>query len=457
MINNIIIFMFICVALWLYKKNRHFELLFLIAVAYVLLPVVKIGDNRGLNSAYVVTLVECVVFLLELLKKRIVVNKLSGSYLIMMLLGLFVAGIGWLVNGNPSLGQLIHFFGMGQYIIGAFMYSVFIKTFSLNKRSLMRTICKAIVILNYIMALIQLLVWDMGEPLTRQLYVYAGKEKPLKETCEAGVGFVRAFGTFYSPSVLGIISLLMSTFFLHDILKEKRIGKENVIFYMASIGLGLLAFSKLAIIGVFLVWGLTFVFELLQKEFKNLWKLLGKTLGMIIATFLVIGSFQCMIGFSGYVNWYYLKAINISVAMESRYQNIVDHNEEETKVNQKKDDTTDYEEVEEATGNLKDTFSVFLEHPFIGVGPNAIKGEFLGDSEYITILHNGGICMFLVYAIFYGTLIVYLFLKKYSRELFVLLAIGMGGISMLVFSYSCVIPFLAFCIYNDENKVKNLG
>ena len=80
----------------------------------------------------------------------------------------------------------------------------------------------------------------------------------------------------------------------------------------------------------------------------------------------------------------------------------------------------------------------------------------MGDSEYITLLHNGGGMCFVIYAVFYGGLIIGYYLQEKYQELFILVTIGIGGISMMIFSYSCIIPFLSFCICVDkEEKILN--
>ena len=149
------------------------------------------------------------------------------------------------------------------------------------------------------------------------------------------------------------------------------------------------------------------------------------------------------------------------MALGSRYENLIEGNYTENTWETEKGDNGQKEidqgeEKERHTGNLSDTFEIFKEHLFIGVGPGQVRNEFVGDSEYITLLHNGGVMCFVIYAVFYGGLIMGYYLQEKYQELFILVTIGIGGISMMIFSYSCIIPFLSFCICVDkEEKILN--
>ena len=152
------------------------------------------------------------------------------------------------------------------------------------------------------------------------------------------------------------------------------------------------------------------------------------------------------------------------MALETRYGNIfsgLNENEEikNTIEAEKIESVISTETVEDSTstednvqreGNMEGAFGVFVKHPIIGVGPLPVEGEFMGDSEYISILHDGGILRFLTYGYFYCGLALYYFLRKCNHELIMLVGIGMGAVSMMVFSYGCIIPFMAYCICEQE-------
>ena len=450
-INNFIIVFVVLIIAYFNIKKEYEKSVCILGVSYVCSPAIKTGNGIALNSSYLLTLV-CVMMILHIIvNKKIYIDKTAIQYFVAMNMGLAVIGIALLVNGNPKWRDIIHFAGMEQYIVGVYSLVTLIKTHRLNKRVVFRKIITGVIILNYIIGMIQLFNWNLGEKITRQLYVYGGKDAPIN-TMKNEVGrFARIFGTFYSPTVLGVISLIMLTFMAYELISDEEKFAQNAILYIASLGLGLLAFSKLTIIGVFLTWILEFVLLLMKRKIQFIRKHV-RTLGITILTFLVIGTLQCMIGLGPYVGYYYFKATNIKVALGSRYENLIETEKGEN--GQKEIDQG--EEKERHTGNLSDTFEIFKEHPFIGVGPGQVRNEFMGDSEYITLLHNGGGMCFVIYAVFYGGLIIGYYLQEKYQELFILVTIGIGGISMMIFSYSCIIPFLSFCICVDkEEKILN--
>ena len=116
-----------------YRKQKMSWLLVTIGVSYVCMPVIKYGVDSGLNSAYVITLVSFLMFVDSFLKGKLCLEKKHGRYLISMIVGVGFAFIGWIVNGNLILSGVIHFVGMLQYILGVFIFSVFIKSYAVNK------------------------------------------------------------------------------------------------------------------------------------------------------------------------------------------------------------------------------------------------------------------------------------------------------------------------------------
>ena len=454
MINNIIILFTMVIAVIMYKKGKINWLLITIGVAYICMPVVRYGVNSGINSAYVITLVCFLIFLDSFFKRKLYFGKKQLSYLISMVIGVIFVFVGWLVNGKIILSGLIHFAGMLQYILGVFIFSIFIKSYSIDKKSLYKKIFTIVILLNYCMGIIQLFNWELGEKVTRQLYTYAGKSAPLDSTGVELGKFVRIFGTFYSPTVLGVVSLLISAFFLHEVIKQRKILSFDAAMYMVSVGLGLLAFSKITIIGSFLLLIINILLAVIQKSLKGKVSIYFRALALLVSVFVCIGSLQCALGLGNYVRYYYFKVSNIIVAMETRYGNLLSNSNEKNaneslKIEEAENNVGNKEKTE---GNMNSAFDVFRKHPIIGVGPMSVEGEFLGDSEYISILHNGGILSFLTYAYCYGSMALYYFIKKCNHELIMLMGIGMGAVSMMVFSYGCIIPLVAYCICDYEKN-----
>lgn len=80
------------------------------------------------------------------------------------------------------------------------------------------------------------------------------------------------------------MSLIMLTFMAYELISDEEKFAQNAILYIASLGLGLLAFSKLTIIGVFLTWILEFVLLLMKRKIQFIRKHV-RTLGITILTF----------------------------------------------------------------------------------------------------------------------------------------------------------------------------
>lgn len=453
-INNIIIILVVVYIIVQYQKKQLNNVCVALMVAYVCLPVIKFSGERGINSAYIVTLVICVLFGIQLIKKNIIFDRISTLYLAAMSLSTGSVVVGWLVNGNPKASDIINFTGIGQYILGTYLFSRLIAIFNLKKDEVMVKGIKWILGLNIIASIVEIASWKIGNLFIRQFYAYTGKEGPINvEATRAG--FVRVFGTFYSPSVLGVMSLLISTYILFTIIEKNKIILEYVVLYCCAVALGLLAFSKLAIIGTPLVMGISIVYITIQERKIKVLKLMLKMCAIMLLPYIIVVSLQWCLGYHGPVKYYYRTAFNISKAMESRYANIDEPSSDEPSNAESSNDASNNKTSndDEKEGIVSSATQIFKEHPIIGVGPAPIKNEFLGDSEYIGVLHNGGLTNFAIHLILYSVLGIYWMCQKGNRELFTLLAIGISGVSVMVFSYGCVIPFLASCIIKNEENI----
>ena len=472
MINNIIIFTILCVCILLYSQKKIDKMLIVIGISYVCMPVIKIGVNNGINSAYVLTFVLTVLFVHSFLFKRLIFRKEQLVYLISMVLSVLLICIGWLLNGVPSLSGLIHFAGMSQYILGVFIFSVFVSSYDVEKKDLFKKIFGGIILLNYVLVFLQMVYPILGKEITKYLYTYEGKTAPLEAVDFEWSGrFVRSFGTFYSPTVLGIVSLLLAIFFLREITERKKVLKLDVVFYVLSVGLGLLAFSKMAIIGNIIIIFINVLLEVGKNKGRRVSCIALKTVTIILIVYFGTAGLQCLLGFTPYVQYYYIDKLNVFAALETRYGNLFSSSEmdmetetnaveiessvieTETSVIETEAEVNNIEdEIPVIEGNTLEAFDIFRKHPIIGVGPMSIEGEFLGDSEYISILHNGGILAFGAYGCCYGYLILWSFVKKRKAELLTLFGVGMGAVSIMVFSYGCIIPFVAYCLCEHKTK-----
>lgn len=105
-------------------------------------------------------------------------------------------------------------------------------------------------------------------------------------------------------------------------------------------------------------------------------------------------------------------------------------------------------------GNLTDTFQIFREHPWIGVGMFPIKDEFLGDSTYAAMLHNGGVlgfaCFLLAAAYHFSRIIK----KKDYTAMFVCLSLLLGGIGMSLLTHPLTLVVVGYIQGEWKQKTK---
>lgn len=460
MINNITILLIIVFIVILYIKRNYEKSLVVIGSLYIVSPVIKLSGNIGFNPAYIITLTLILIFCVEIKRKNIKLKKMQLGYLICTQLGAFIIILAGIISNNISIANITHFIGSEQYIIGVFLLSVLHNRENINtEKCFLNTILIGIFV-NVCFGFLQMFSVTIGGYLTKHLYTYEGKESQINDVIQGSKRFIRIMGTYYSPTVLGIFSLLASSYFLGSIAKDKH-NKKNYIFYSFSLILGLFAFSKTVIIGVWFLLISLFIFLLINKDFMYK-KKLKKIIKIVIMTFgvyLFVCIFASSIGLGSFVRYYFFQASNLGTAMDSRYGNILESNTSSTFSSGTSlnsyiiTNTPIYNSSTNSSdiandGNLKDAFEVFLEHPILGVGANPINGEFVGDSEYISILHNGGILCFLIYALFFLALLIKRFKENDIKSILVLLVLGMGCFSLPVFSLACTIPFLAYVIKN---------
>ena len=102
---------------------------------------------------------------------------------------------------------------------------------------------------------------------------------------------------------------------------------------------------------------------------------------------------------------------------------------------------------------MLDAMTVIRQHVLIGVGPAQVSGEFIGDSQIINALHDGGVLNALCYGLFYLWLFLSALKKQdYSRALMVV-CLGLSCLSLPVFTYACTIPLVGYCITMDDKNL----
>lgn len=456
LINNAIILLAsLSLGFFLFKKKYNVACALSI-VFYCCLPVAKWG-SYSMNSAYFITAVLGVFYIIAFKRKEIRPLLWQRIYLGLMSAGIVFMAIGWIAFGRATFSGLASFAGALQYMLGAFFLSVVMslcKKSGLSLRRAMYSAFTSITVLNGAFALFQLAFYKPALFATYQLFVSPIRKGPIISAISTG-RFVRAFGCTYTPIFLGVISLCVCAFILGDVIVCPKRNVRRALLFAASSIVGLMALSKTIILGIIIqlvLFVLLLVFgSLKEKKIRiNLNKIISVSLTYILITviaFSAVYAFGVAAGNGEYVNHYYSSLLDPARALDSRYSGIFADNDA---------DREKSEDENEMHGITLDAFEVFSEHPVVGVGPQAVKGEFLGDSQFIIVLHDGGILMFLCYTLYYAALFfACLSGKKNLKIIPVLGALGACCLSIPAFYSACTIPFSALIIPDDEKLQLN--
>ena len=456
LINNAIILLAsLSLGFFLFKKKYNVACALSI-VFYCCLPVAKWG-SYSMNSAYFITAVLGVFYIIAFKRKEIRPLLWQRIYLGLMSAGIVFMAIGWIAFGRATFSGLASFAGALQYMLGAFFLSSVMslcKKSGLSLRRAMYSAFTSITVLNGAFALFQLAFYKPALFATYQLFVSPIRKGPIISAISTG-RFVRAFGCTYTPIFLGVISLCVCAFILGDVIVCPKRNVRRALLFAASSIVGLMALSKTIILGIIIqlvLFVLLLVFSSLkEKKIRiNLNKIISVSLTYILITviaFSAVYAFGVAAGNGEYVNHYYSSLLDPARALDSRYSGIFADNDA---------DREKSEDENEMHGITLDAFEVFSEHPVVGVGPQAVKGEFLGDSQFIIVLHDGGILMFLCYTLYYAALFFACLSGKENLKIIpVLAALGACCLSIPALYSACTIPFSALIIPDDEKLQLN--
>jgi heme exporter protein D len=132
-ISNIIIFILIAFIFYLYFHKKYEWFIVILGVCYCILPSFKYGHNNGIDSAYFITLLILIISIIEILRtKKIILNKLQLSYLLMNVIVILIYMIAWLINGCHKFSDLVAFCGIGQYVMAIIGISYLINLFKVD-------------------------------------------------------------------------------------------------------------------------------------------------------------------------------------------------------------------------------------------------------------------------------------------------------------------------------------
>jgi hypothetical protein len=305
---------------------------------------------------------------------------------------LSVARFGASVLWIPILGWL-------RFLFLLVLFNEFV-----DRGTIFKVLAAAITV-NLIVATSQLFVPGALE-MSHQLYAKES-QTVLDKYLEKGL-IPRAPGTLGSPVNLGVLSLISFALAFERIM---RLGYtlRRIFVAVVATSTGILALSKTAILGIPLIFAtgalLKLSGSLVQKISVSLRGLLV-TLGLL--------------SLSGIGVW------QLITYLSERGLNIIRY------IGFLQDPLRAFETRYAGTGNttLDVTMEVVSANWFTGVGFTAPRGEFLGDSTYVLVLHAAGIFGALLVAALYANLGIRILRKKLLMLLLPLFALGATGFAL---------------------------
>lgn len=423
-----IINIFICAALYLtilytWSHRRFDKCMSWILFGYFCCPVFKCGSLE-VSGSYFITLM-LIIFCAEYLQSGKARLNREG-YPLFQIVSIALMLMAGVINGVFGTEIIVPLIGILNLAVGTFGCMLLFRRTNNPLLVLRKAVVRAN-ICHILFSALQLTNTSAGYKITKQLYVTVNRSKPIDNMMEEAGAFRRIFGATFSPTILGGYVLLAFSFVFALILLEKGKEKNNLILLLSIILLGFLAFSKTAIIGMPVV-GFIFLMRSLICGGTQYRKLFFQFMVLLLVAFggtVLVAVYFERLGVVQYYFGLFLKPLQI---FQNRYGSSTD------------------------MGNLNVTsgtagmLTAFMKHPVIGVGMVAILDEFAGDSQYLSLLHDGGIVLFVITLSFYIS--VYMRQRKVKGlpQMMILFAVMLVSWATNVLTVITYIPFISFCI-----------
>ncbi|NLL65182.1 MAG: hypothetical protein GX239_05170, partial [Clostridiaceae bacterium] len=423
--------------------KKRYDFGFVISFLYLTTaPVFELG-SLSINSSYLLTALLAILFVAELILKR---QRLPWhapiyGFAFIMLIVVVAYTIGYLQHGTASYKSFaMAIFGEINVIVLVFLLTLLL--LNLDRDRLKRTFGSAIgifLIINIGLVIYQKVNFVGAYRFMDEFYVSNHRFKPLFMMWRAD-GFDRVMGSFFSPVLFGATLLLIVAVLLSYVVTHKfsKITVLATVGIMTSSVIGILSFSKTFMLGVPLIFLVAVVILLFNRRERSV--RLGRLgilflLTVAVYGFVYIALPEHMVNVKNYYYGFLLKPFG---SLSSRYEGI----SESTVNNIAKEEVTSGHE-----GIATDAFGIFKMHRFFGVGPVPIRGEFLGDSQFIVTLHNGGLVAAGAYFIFYFYLFVQAFKAQDLMRILVIAVLAMGSFASTMLTLPSTLPFIALLIY----------
>lgn len=428
-----------------YLADKSRQCLRAVIFGYFCCPVFKMG-TFAINGTYFISMILFVMCAMEYKRNKIRVTQKVRYFILFEVYTLVLMVFNGFMNGIVNRGILVSFAGQMNIAIGILGCTLLYQLAKDPMEVLIRAIMYAN-IFHFLMGIFQLLSAEMGYFVTYQLYAYEGRQGPLNVTRDIGA-FQRIFGASYSPTILGAYILVSIAFLMAVVLTGKAVKMEKILLLLAlSLVVGLMAFSKTVIIGIFIIFFIEIVWCAFHMSQCNK-RYLFWCASIIAGGFLLVTAVAFSTRLWGQVQYYFGKILqNPLAALSTRYGNGV--------LESSSDILSNAAALSKYENTSYLTVALIKEHPFMGVGLLPVASEFIGDSQYITVLHHGGIVLFLLYMLFYGNVCWEHFREKRMIGFSVMIAIGLCGISANILETASVCPFLGFCLAYDRKNVRS--
>ena len=230
-------------------------------------------------------------------------------------------------------------------------------------------------------------------------------------------GFVRGYGTFGSPIVLGVFSLFTFSYFLSV--------KKNFYGIFLSIILGLLALSKTFILGSIIIV-LLYLFFYCRKA-NSIMRIRKRT----IFSFFRVSLFVLFIVLILYVLVLYMDKQGIPILY---YINLIG------------DPLAAFVTRYDASdGNMIPLIEAFQTNPVFGYGDSDLPGVFVGDTSFFVILYSTGLIGFTLMILFFFPFVYHslINLKWKNYAFLVVVAYFISYIGTNIY----IMPISSFIIY----------
>lgn len=400
-------------------KGKRFEIIILLLVALSISPLTYIV-NYKLDFSYIILLFIFVYLLLRPWDFKLLISKLTFIVIFLVLFNPILSLIStWFASsGNTSRSIL----WMG--IIGTFKNISYIFVFgALTYRSLdllehknlnysyhkisnlIITSLSIIMTLNLLFVVLQFFIPDLGMKIVTNWYSSESRIT-LRALSEDEAVFYRFYGLNYSPVALGRMALLSLSSALFGIIdyisKKENVGNLNKLLFLMLVSFlsGILSFSKLFILGTLCLIIIFFVYSLINifKKFIfsrskfyfdfKLFKVIFLIILLLVCFYILFLTAGTLGARTGLPFSYYYKTLllNPLISISSRYTYI------------------------STPQDTKQLLNVISKNLLIGVGFTQ-EEEFIGDSDYLAALHNGGVILLLSIILIY-IILLYITLKN---------------------------------------------